>query len=288
MSDIAFTYEMPTVTIKFDGRDAARHEIEMVALSHSLRGLSRIIGVAGNFAATQKYVQHEDAMEVRVLVKAPDKGSLTIHAAVNWLNHQPFITTVVGGLLVVLVAYVFKKAAGNKEEMLQLRVALETAIRELSSRDSGTIEKLLATIEKLADNLRPAARQSVAPLGRSATSMSITGSDPAHKVEITLADSEAILSSTKEAAEVTPERDFQVLITELDLQSGSCKVNLADAQGSGRRINCAITDPAVTLPNNPYAISMAEQHPLSVRAKALLKEGTIQKLFISDAAAKEG
>lgn len=42
------------IPIRYDGKDAERHEIELSALADSLKGLSRILAVAGNFAATEK------------------------------------------------------------------------------------------------------------------------------------------------------------------------------------------------------------------------------------------
>jgi hypothetical protein len=57
------------ILIRYDGLDATQHEIEISALGESLRGLSRVIGVAANFAATQRYVQHKDALSVRVVAR---------------------------------------------------------------------------------------------------------------------------------------------------------------------------------------------------------------------------
>ena len=41
----------PPIVVRYDGLDAERHEIELGALGESLQGVSRIIGVAANFAA---------------------------------------------------------------------------------------------------------------------------------------------------------------------------------------------------------------------------------------------
>ena len=66
------------VLIRYEGLDADSHEIEIAAFADSLKGLSRIIGVAGNFAATQKFVQHKDALSVRVVAQpATSMGQTT-------------------------------------------------------------------------------------------------------------------------------------------------------------------------------------------------------------------
>ncbi len=44
------------IRIRYDGLDATNHELELGSLAESLRGLSRIISVTGNFVATGRYV----------------------------------------------------------------------------------------------------------------------------------------------------------------------------------------------------------------------------------------
>lgn len=269
-----------SVLIRFDGLDAEKHELEMSALADSLRGLSRIIGVCGNFAATQRYVQHKDAMAVRVVARAPEAHCFEMWAAVQWAAQNPLISTTVGGLFVTLVTYVFKRAAGQREEMRHLKAALDTAIKELGSRDQSTVDRLLDTVDKMADALRPSAKQAVTPIGASASSLTIGSSvDPSRRLVLGIAEKNAITSETP--AEVDVERDYTVLITELDMETGACRVAFPDDLEN--RIGGTITDPSVRLPNNAYALSMAAVTPLMVRAKATLKDGNIDKLFISDA-----
>ena len=138
------------------GLDTDGHEIDMGLLAESMKGLSRIIGVAGNFAATGKVIYHKDAMALKVVAQQSEPRCYSFLAALHWIDQSPLITTVAGGLLVSLVAYIFKKASGDREEMKQLRGALDLAIHELGNKDRTTVEKLLGTIDKMADNLRPA------------------------------------------------------------------------------------------------------------------------------------
>jgi len=118
------------IIIRYDGLDADQHEIDMALLADSMRGLARIIGVAGNFAATTRVIQHRDAFELKALVSPPNAHCFEIAVWLKWINDNPLITTVSGGLVVSLVAYICKKASGDKEEMKQLRGALAAIIHQ--------------------------------------------------------------------------------------------------------------------------------------------------------------
>lgn len=280
MSEGAFLATQPIdgpVRIRFDGLDADNHEIELASLSKSLGGISRIIGVTANFAATQKLNLHSDALAVRVMAQPPQSGCFQIMAVVKWVSADPLMTTVVGGLMVLLVGYVFKRAAGQKEEMRQLRGALDEAIKQLGIRDQPTVDRLLTTIDRMADALRPAAKSAVAPIGQTASTLSI-GQPGRNQVVVGQAEKEAIISDTP--LEVGDEGVFTVVITELDMESGACKVSLPSEPEE--RINGRITDPAFSTPNNPYALAMAAKLALDVRAKPTFRDGEMDKLFISN------
>ena len=268
------------IIIRYDGLDADRHEIDMALLGESLQGFSKIIGVVGNFAATERIITHKDAFVLKVVVSPPLSHCFEIMAVLKWVNDIPLITTVVGGLTVALVTYVFQKAAGNREEMRQLRGALDTAIRELGHRDQTTVDKLLATIDKMADNLRSAVRQAVIPIGDTASSITIANQNGVPQGVFSAADKEAILSETPTS--VGKEDIYSVRFTEMDTETGACKVALdPDAP---KRISAKITDPAFWVPNNPYVLALASKAMISVSAKPLIKNGELERLYISNTA----
>lgn len=180
-----------------------------------------------------------------------------------------------------LVSYVFSRAAGQKEEMRQLRGALDEAIRMLGTREQSTVDRLLSTIDRMADALRPATRSAVAPIGETASTLSIGAPHGGRQAVIGVPEKEAIISASP--VEVGEEATFVVTITELDMESGACKVSLPDDPEA--RITGRITDPAFSVPNNAYALAMAALRPIAVRAKPTTKDGGIDKLFISDTAA---
>ncbi|TWA76880.1 hypothetical protein FBZ83_11721 [Azospirillum brasilense] len=268
------------IVVRFDGLDADRHEIELSALGESLKGISRVVGVAANFAATDKFVQHKDALSVRVITRAPEAKCFEVMVWVKWAAEQPLISGTLATLLATLITYIIARAARQREEMRQLRGALETAIKELGHRDQPVVDRLLTTIDKMAEALKPAVKQAVAPVGETAGRLSIGDAAGRQVAVVGPAEKQAIMAD--EPIEVTDEQTYHVLITELDMETGGCKVALADEPEA--RYAGKITDPAFSIPNNPYALAMAARQPISVKGKATIKDGAIDRLFISDTA----
>lgn len=266
------------ILIRYDGRDADRHEIDLGDLGESLKGLSRIISVTGNFAATDKFVQHKDALSVRVVASPPEAHCFEIMAWLKWGAENPYFSATVSGLTVALIGYVFKRSSGQREEMKHLKDSLDRAITELGGRDRSTVERLLDTVDRMVDALRPAVRQAVTPIGQTASTLTIGDGSSGNRVVLDQSDRDAIMQEGE--TEITSERTFSVEITGLSMENGSCKLALDDDPEA--RVTGQVTDPQVMRANNPYALAMAGKRRLNVRAKALLRDGEIEKLYISD------
>ncbi|MGV8959225.1 MAG: hypothetical protein ACOH1V_02400 [Stenotrophomonas sp.] len=261
--------ELATVPIRYDGGDAERHEIELNVLGESLQGMARILAVTGNFAATGEYTKQYQAMDVRVLVKEPKANCYTLDAVVQIAQQHQLFSGVAVPLITGLVAWIFSRASGKKEEMKMLKDALDKVL----AMQSDNQDKLHATLEKMADSLRPAVRQAVAPVGKSCTTMTVAGS-----YVVDEATAQAIRGTGE--MEVGAERVWELIVSELDSENSTAKVRLAD--DDSKRIKARITDPlAATIPN-PYATAMASAVMIKVKGKAVMKDGEVDTIFISD------
>lgn len=271
-------YLFEPIRIRFDGMDADRHEIELASLAKSLSGLARIIGITGHFAATGQYNKHVDALSLRVVAREPQAKCYEVIAYLESISqHQLFSGT--GGVLVgIIIQYYFSRWSGQREEMRFLSERLEQAIGELGHRDQAHVDRMLTTIEKMADALRPAARDAVAPVGRSSSTLTVGTAGSSTVVDVARKD--AILS--KDDIEIGDEQTYTVRITEVDVESGSCKVSFEDDQDATNRVRAQIIDPSLSIPNNLYLLAVAAMRPLKVRAKPALKDGDVDKLYISD------
>lgn len=274
MADIDYS-----IRIRFDGLDAAKHEIDLFALGESLQGMARVAATVGHFAATEQYSRYFKSHSVRVVAREPKANCFSIDIVWNFVQQYGILSGSFGSVIAILIPYLISRSARKREEMKLLKDLLDKAIQELGSRDEGTINRLLDIVEKMATDLRPAIRHSVAPIGETCKTMTITSSlrsdtyDEADKAEIVKTGDD----------EITDAREFTVLLTELDLERGTCKAHIA-GEVEDRRINSVVTDPILQGLNNPYSLSFAAGEQITVIAKALIRSGEIARLFISDVA----
>jgi len=271
------------IIIRFDGLDAKNHEIELAALAESLAGLSRIIGASGHFAITQQVSLRRDLQTVRVVAKPPRDGCFIVETFLQFADQHPLIkeyaVQVLAPLTVLVVTYVFARAAGKKEEMKLLHASLDTAIKELGSRDQKTVDRLIDTIDVMAGRLKPSVKRAVAPIGGSARTLTVSAASVTERTVVDEADKAAMTSPA--GLSVDEERTYTVLISELDMQTGTCHVDI-EGDETGQRHLARITDPESSLPNNTYVLAMAAKEPLEVRAKATYRDEQIERLFISN------
>lgn len=272
------------IVIRFDGLDADNHVIELRSLSESLRGLSRIIAASAHFAITQEVSLRSDRQVVRVVVRPPRDGCVIIDAIVQYAHQHPliagFASSTISALTASTIAFIVGKAVNKRDEMKHLSAALNTAIGALGAKDQPTIDRLLSTVDRMADALSGAVKQAVAPVGVSARTLSVgVPSVPSATVVVDEADKAAINSEA--TLRVEEEKVYDVLLTELDIDDGSCRVHLA-GDPEGERHDGRITDPAIQVPNSPYAVAFAAQERMSVQAKATTREGAIERLYISN------
>ncbi|MBB5709306.1 hypothetical protein [Sphingomonas xinjiangensis] len=266
------------IIIRYDGLDAANHSIEIDALGDSLKGLGRIIGVAATFAITEKLVLHSDARPLKVVVGPPEANCLTLHAALAWVDQSDFMAGTASALTASLVTYVITRFARRKEEMKHLRAIAEQALKQAGHRDDAIITRLLDTVDKMADSLKPAVRKAVKPVGVTAQTMTIRGSR---------ADGEALVVDkamrdvidADEPIEIGDEVAITVRFFEMNWDTRTCRI--ATESDPETRYSAEITDPAIQVPNNAYATAFAGQTPLAVRAKPTLREGEVERWYIS-------
>lgn len=266
------------IVIRYDGYDAAHHAIEIGALGESLKGLGRIIGVVATFAATDKLVLHSDARPLKVVVGPPEANCLTLHAAMMWVDQHSFVAGTASTLTAGLITYIFKYFGGRKEEMKHLRAIAEQAIRQAGHRDDEVVKRLLDTVDRMAESLRPAIKQAVKPVGTTAQTMTIRGSDAGvAPLVVDQAMRDAIES--EESLEVGEEVTISVRFVEMNWDTRTSRIVLPD--GDDDRFTAEITDPEIQVPNNAYATAFASQSYLTVRAKPTLRAGNIDRWYIS-------
>lgn len=261
------------VEITYDGNDAERHVIDAMELAESLGGFARILATAGHFAITGEFVRKLPAQNARVFVaEAEPKCFNLLYEVWELAKQQQVFQGFAGAILAALVAYIVAKAANNHEEVKHLAAALQTALSANGQRERELVDRMFSTIDKMADSLKPAVKQAVTPIGGSASQITVNG---------TVFDSEdkaAIMALASN--EVTDERPWAAVITELDRENATGKVRLAGDDES--RVPISITDPLFRVQANPYLSAFIDGTPITLVGKAELNDGDIRRLFISN------
>lgn len=262
-------------SIRYEGGDASNHEIDLNQLGLSLQGFARILAVCANFIETGRYNKQFGSLSVKVLAREPDEHNCyevwtTITSALSSANMW---SGAGGAVLAAVIAYVLSRR--NNEEMKMLKDALDRSL----ANQADTTGKLIATIEKMAEALSPAARSALAPIGQSVSNIDLYEAGQRF-VSADEALKDHFSAPTASRFEAT--RKYSGVISELDMKTGTCKVALPADEA---RIPAEITDPIRVQPNNAYAMALASQASIAFMAKAELDEdGVIAKLYISDVA----
>ena len=262
--------------VRYDGADASKHLIGAAELSESLAGFSRILSTVGHFAVTGEYVKKAPAQDVKVFVSTPEAKCFNVPFEIwEWAKQQQVFQGFAGNVVVAVVTYIIARAADRKSEMKHLAQALQTALAQNGQRDDAVINRMLGTIERMAESLRPSVRQAVAPLGQSCKTVRIGGEDG-----ITLDEADKQRINAPSEVEITSEREFLAVITELDRENATGKARLDGDDDS--RVNLTITDPAFRSTGNAYMQAFSSGAKLTLIGKAELSEGEIRRLYVSN------
>ncbi|KAA0983276.1 hypothetical protein [Pseudomonas sp. ANT_J28] len=271
--------------IRYEGMDADDHRIDMAALAESLDGFSRIYAVVGHFISTGQYAKQMQALNVKAYAQESEAKCFNISAVLDFASSAGLFQGVMGAALTAIVAYVIHRSSGNKEEMKHLKDLLE---QQLGFSKQVT-ERMMDTIDRLSDGLRPSVKKAVSPVGDTCSRIDLYAEGKKHQtMDQSLKDSLVDDSDSQ----VLGEKVYVVEISEMDRIKRTCKVHLVgpdteegtEEDGTPRRINADITDPAALIEPNVYMEAWYKSTKLNVKAKALLRNGLIAKMYISDTA----
>lgn len=269
------------ILIRYDGLDAENHEIDLALLGESLKGGSRLLGIAAHLVLKGEYVSRSPAMSVKVLASIPQAKCFEI--PVHLLYSIPILPLLsqtgrdlAKKAIESIVNFMLAKMSGKTSEA---QAAMDVAMAAIEANKDVTLASLdfaRQAIERAADDQRPAARSFAAPVGPSVRSAMIGDRKTAFLVNEEARD----IIDRPDPVEIGPAQSFTVSISELDIKTGACKVAL-HGDNSDRYVS-EITDPVVQNPHNPYSAALDLQSWVKVIAKPHLRDGKITKLTISD------
>ena len=273
------------IIIRYDGLDADSHVIDLGLLGQSIQGASRLLGSAGSIVLTGQFAKQTQALSVRVLAGQPQAHCWEIPAIITTVllpAAAPMLLTIREAATAAatraatgIVNYAISKVGGrNKEAEMSRDIAIK-ALEEMGHTSRAAVD----AIERVALSQRPAIKLFVTPVGASC-SLARIGEPSFGAVSVDVATRDVI--DAPEEIEIGETSDYEILISEFDFKNRSCKFSMRDQTDPNERFNGEITDPVAQAPKNPYSTALDNQRWIWVRAKAQVKGGELDRLYISD------
>jgi len=271
------------------GNDAASHEIDLNQLGVSIQGFASVFALCANALATGRLTLQLDALDVRVVsLPVAEHRCFEVLAMVKSMaTSRDLWSGAFGAVLAVVVQYVLSRR--DQDQMKFLNEALQSqakymkeALQQSQQNNQQNFETLKALADKLADALRPAARQALSPIDRSCQRIDLYAEG---KQFMTL-DSDHKRAFSQNSGTVTEHLEPYVgVISQFDMTTGACRLAL---EGATSRIPAIVVDPIFDRPNNRYVKAMTSADPIRFLAKAELDdEGNPIRLYISDTSKPE-
>lgn len=306
---------LATIGVRYEGNDAASHEIDLNQLGQSIQGLARIFALCSNALLTGRLNTNLEALDVRVVCSpVMEHRCFEVLAMVKSMaTSKELWSGAFGAVLAVVVQYVLSRR--EQDQMKYVNEILSRRDQEMSRRDEefarrdqnqtqyaseslqhvhdalqmalrnnqantesvvGMADKLVSLIDKLTDALRPAARQALSPIDRSCSQIDLyTEGD--RFMTLSTDQKRAFGETGAVTSEIAP---YVGMISEFDMTTGACRVTL---DGDTARIPAIVADPVFNRPNNRYVHAMASADSIRFLAKADLDmDGHPVRLYISD------
>lgn len=285
-----------TFSLRYDGGMAADHRIDMRDLGTSLIGVERIISDALIVTLEGRLPRRRERRDFIIVVETPKAHCFDISGALDTIpGLLPFIQDILKDytkdFVTTLFSYVLCLLGGRPREA---SVAFDKLMELTQKMHEGHLseraadrEYALATQEnmiRLAETLKPAARQAVAPIGRSCNELRLPQSPgvPATVIDVAMADA----IRAKEPVEVG---DMTRMIVHIDTVSISRRAMRVQIPGdtSDAFVEATIRDPAFDEnPNhNIYTASLGGLLAVDVKPTYRKETGELIKLHVMNAEA---
>lgn len=272
------------IVLRYEGRDAERHLLDLAQLGQSIQGASKILAAGGHLVRTGSYVKRQEATTVRVLAGQPQGHCYEITAWITTI--MPVVVPILpeisdfargkaGNAVEAIFNYVIAKLAGKKDHAAMAYELAQKSLAETGQTSRAAIEAM----RDVAIAYKPAARQFVAPIGESCE-YALVGRPENGAIPIDR-NMRAAIEAT-DPVEIGPEAMYEVLITEIDLQNKTCKFSLPEDTDPTHRHSGAILDPVILNAKNPYSSALNNRIWIRVRGKPELKNGALERVFISN------
>jgi hypothetical protein len=267
---------MEPILLRYEGIDAAEHEIELASFGESLIGMSRIVAVSSNFVITGDYKFNYQSHQVKVVTREPKAKCFELLLYIKAVSQHPIFQGFAGPLVAAIIGYIIARKSKESRETEKRILAIEELVRANGYTNEKVVLKMLSLIEKMSDDLHPALKQVVAPVNITCETIQI-GKSEYEPLLINANRKAKILEESP--IEIEDEASFSVVISELDKENATCKVRFTLPKEE-KRVPALIADPSVKIMDDPYSLAMACASVVKVTGKLEYQDGEIKKLHI--------
>ncbi|WAB91992.1 hypothetical protein OSS47_28405 [Pseudomonas citronellolis] len=284
------------IGLKYEGRDTDRHIIDSIQYARSLEGSSRLYRVIAHFCVHGEVLKPRQTTELRCFSAPAKEGSYdTLLVILTALSHEyPIFSDVYKQALDWLIAKVsgFLKDSlsgqGNMKGLIEtiqqqaassseLNTLLANGLIKANDNLSSLHDRLIETLPQLVEVAKPHLRETLTPIGKTCSQI-VQFADTDHPVVVTEAEAVAIRSD-EEMVVGKPDNFTVVRLHSLNLDSGACRIELEGVQGL---VSAKIDDITLKQPGNAYSAALNSHSALNVRARPVLRDGEIYRLFITE------
>lgn len=287
-------------SVRYDGRDAAEHRMDMRLLGRSMVGLDRTIHQLLFVASERRLATARERLPISIQVAAPAAACVEVQGIIQALaGVLPFayeaLSTVGTDFIFHAISYVLNTLGGKPKEAephFTEMVRLHKEMMEAARHDAQTARAEIYANEAewrnfaltLVDRLTKPAKEIVGPVGPSCNSVTIQPPRRS-KWSPTVVDAPMADVIRAEHGLIVGEMvRIRLKIDGVIKHSRSLKVE--DPQHPGRYIAADVRDPAFDVTPNVYTEALETGGYLNVDAKPTLRtSGELVKLYVMNAAA---
>lgn len=276
------------LNVKFDGRYADEHLLDIRTMSTSLVGANALINKSLYFLDTFNIPSNYQKYPIRIMMRPPQKGTF----------NYDLVPIVLDGTLPLFSDII----ARNGQELIWRMVS--TILFQNSNKEYEKMEPHFEALLKLTDNIRNDRNVSevqfvnlIRELALSAQSHSSNfvkgvGNDTnklilpyrSDATEIDIASAEIIRSKGLETSGNLT--DYKCQVVAVNKQTRTVAVKLEES--IERKTTAKVADPVFDEMHNIYIQALDEEYMIKILAKPLFRDNQLSKLVIMDASEIEG
>lgn len=276
------------ILIKYDGRDADKHTVDMRLLGRSLQGFDRIISDGIILLSEKRLPKHGERAILKVQAKEPVVGTQSIvgliqdNAGLLPLGWQ-LLTDSTGAIISHWVSFVLEHFSGRPDAAEKhLKAIMELNRDHIAARDKSD-ERWLAEqaqwrdqLFALANKLAIAATQAVAPVGPSVRNVQFSaGQSSPFEVDEAMAD--AIRSKGELSV-----GDLQRMTLKTEGVRDHTRSLFVVHPDEDGYITANVKDPIFDEWPNAYTEAASRKATIQVQAKPAYRAGRMERIYIMD------